>query len=80
MFKKCIKSLILIGFGSVIPKLIFAHAGHRGFVMLLPTDLFIIGGSAVVVLTFVVMAFVIQKKAIGNFSISKSSELAPLNV
>lgn len=37
-----------------IPSTVWAHAGERGFVMLLPTHLFMIGGTAVVALTFVI--------------------------
>ena len=35
-----------------IPEIAFAHAGRRGFVMLLPTDFFITGGGVVVAMTF----------------------------
>jgi hypothetical protein len=37
-----------------IPGAVWAHAGERGYVMLLPTHLFMIGGTAVVALTFVI--------------------------
>jgi len=37
-----------------IPGTVWPHAGERGFVMLLPTHLFMIGGTAVVALTFVI--------------------------
>lgn len=74
-FQKSFKSLILIGLGIIISQLVFAHAGHRGFVMLLPTDLFMIGGGAVVTLTFVIMVFVTRKTVIQKFSIQKSSEV-----
>ncbi len=35
-----------------------AHTGQRAFIMLLPTDLYIAGGAAVVALSFVVMALI----------------------
>ena len=35
-----------------------AHAAERGFILLLPTDLYIFGGAAVVAMTFVLMAVV----------------------
>ena len=73
---KCLESLILSGFFIFIPKLLFAHAGHRGFVMLLPTDLFIIGGGLVVVLTFFVMLIATRKTDVENFSISKVFEVS----
>ena len=40
--------------GSVfwIPEIAFAHAGRRGFVMLLPTDFFITGGGVVVAVSY----------------------------
>lgn len=59
----------------LIPKLLFAHAGHRGFVMLLPTDLFLMGGGLVVVMTFFIMLIVTRKTDVGNFSIPKVSEV-----
>jgi hypothetical protein len=37
-----------------IPGKVWAHAGERGFVMLLPGHLFMIGGTAVVAVTFVI--------------------------
>lgn len=37
-----------------IPSTVWAHAGERGYVMLLPTHLFMIGGTAVVAVTFVI--------------------------
>jgi hypothetical protein len=37
-----------------IPSAVWAHAGERGYVMLLPTHLFMMGGTAVVALTFVI--------------------------
>ncbi len=42
--------LALLTMGS--PGMCIAHSGHRGFVMLLPTRLYIIGGALVVALTF----------------------------
>ena len=35
-----------------------AHAAERGFILLLPTDLYIFGSAAVVAMTFVLMAVV----------------------
>lgn len=35
----------------------FAHAGERGQVLLLPTDLYILGGAAAVALSFMLLAF-----------------------
>ena len=35
-----------------------AHAAARGFILLMPTDLYIAGGAAIVALTFVVMAVI----------------------
>ena len=40
------------------PTSAFAHATERGVILLLPTDLYIGGGAAVVALTFVLMAAV----------------------
>ncbi len=37
-----------------IPSTVWAHAGERGFVMLMPTHLFMIGGTSIVALTFVI--------------------------
>ena len=38
-----------------IPGTVWGHAGERGYVMLLPTHLFMIGGTAIVALTFVIL-------------------------
>ena len=35
-----------------------AHAAERGFILLLPTDLYIFGGAAVVAMTFILMAVI----------------------
>ncbi len=35
-----------------------AHSGARAFILLLPTQLYIVGGAAVVALSFVVMALI----------------------
>jgi hypothetical protein len=37
-----------------VPGTVWAHAGERGYVMLLPTHLFMMGGTAVVAVTFVI--------------------------
>jgi hypothetical protein len=44
------------GIAAVVPPDAAAHAGERGFVLLLPTGLYIAGGAAAVVLSFAVMA------------------------
>ena len=53
-------------FISIFPEFAFAHAGQRGHVMLLPTDLYIAGGAAVVALTFIFMIVVTAKSDIGK--------------
>src|SRR5256885_1694975 len=35
---------------------VFAHAGERGLVLLLPTGMYMLGGAAAVVLSFAVLA------------------------
>ena len=79
MFQKCFKNLIIVGFWILIPQLVLAHAGHRGFVMLLPTDLFMMGGGVVVLFTFVSMVFVTRETDIEKFSIPKihKDEISP---
>ena len=52
--------ILLSGFIFILPELAFAHAGQRGHVMLLPTNLYIGGGAAVVALTFIFMIIVIR--------------------
>ena len=47
-------TLLIVILSASIPSAVWAHAGERGFVMLLPTHLFMIGGTAVVALTFVI--------------------------
>src|SRR6185369_137703 len=44
------------GIAAVVPPDAAAHAGERGFVLLLPTGLYIAGGAAAVVVSFAVMA------------------------
>ena len=44
------------------PEMIFAHAGRRGFVMLLPTEFFIMGGAVIVALTFLLVIILAKKK------------------
>ena len=58
--------ILLSGFIFILPELAFAHAGQRGHVMLLPTNLYIGGGAAVVALTFIFMIIVAGKSAIGK--------------
>ena len=50
----------------ILPEFAFAHAGQRGHVMLLPTDLYIGGGAAVVAFTFIFMIIVTGKSDIGK--------------
>ena len=40
------------------PSIAWAHSGQRGFILLLPTHLYLIGGALVVALSFAVMALV----------------------
>ena len=61
-------------FASFFPKLAFAHAGSRGHVLLLPTQLYIAGGAAVVALTFAVMVFVVRKPLAVQYQISQNYE------
>ena len=61
----CIK-FQLSAFIFILPEFAFAHAGQRGHVMLLPTDLYIGGGAAVVAFTFIFMIIVIGKSDIGK--------------
>ena len=58
--------ILLSGFIFILPELAFAHAGQRGHVMLLPTNLYIVGGASVVALTFIFMIIVAGKSAIGK--------------
>ena len=57
----------------IFPEFALGHAGQRGHVMLLPTDLYIGGGAAVVGLTFIFMIIVAGKSDIG-----KNIKLSPL--
>ena len=66
--------LLSAGFVSFFPQLAFAHAGSRGHVLLLPTQLYIVGGAAVVALTFAAMIFVFRKPLSGQYLISQNSE------
>ena len=61
-------------FASFFPKLAFAHAGSRGHVLLLPTQLYIAGGATVVALTFAVMVFVVRKPLAVQYQISQNYE------
>ena len=45
------------------PSFCLGHAGQRGFVMLLPTDLFILGGGIVVALTFLFVVLMAKSPA-----------------
>ncbi len=56
-----------------IPITVWAHAGERGFVMLLPTHLFMIGGTAVVAVTIVIALALPSLRAIDK--IVRSREL-----
>ena len=56
-----------------IPSTVWAHAGERGFVMLLPTHLFMIGGTAIVAVTFVIALALPSLWAIDK--VVRSSEL-----
>lgn len=46
--------IVIIWVLGFIPGTVWAHAGERGYVMLLPTHLFMIGGTAVVAVTFLI--------------------------
>lgn len=52
--------ILLVSISSTV----WAHAGERGFVMLLPTRLFMIGGTAVVAVTFVIALAVRSLRAV----------------
>ncbi|MGA1599881.1 MAG: hypothetical protein ACO4AU_12580, partial [bacterium] len=41
---------------------LWAHAGHRGYVLLLPTQMYITGGGIVVALTFALVLFGIRQR------------------
>ena len=58
------KKFQLSVFIFILPEFAFAHAGQRGHVMLLPTDLYIGGGAAVVAFTFIFMIIVTGKSNI----------------
>ena len=64
---------LLICAATIFPTSAHAHAAERGFILLLPIDLYIGGGAAVVALTFVLMAAI---QAAGL----KSLERARLNL
>ncbi|MEC8341776.1 MAG: hypothetical protein VXZ71_02815, partial [SAR324 cluster bacterium] len=49
-----------------IPEIAFAHAGRRGFVMLLPTDFFITGGGVVVAMTFLIAVLIGRKSQVAS--------------
>ena len=66
--------LLSASFASFFPQLTFAHAGSRGHVLLLPTQLYIVGGAAVVALTFAVMIFVVRQPLSGQHQISQNDE------
>ena len=72
--KKGSTLLLSAGFASFFPQLVFAHAGSRGHVLLLPTQLYIVGGAAVVALTFAVMIFVVRQPLSGQYQISQNAE------
>jgi hypothetical protein len=54
-----------------------AHTGERGFVMLLPTGLYIAGGALAVVLSFVVMAL-LPSRALSRFTSVSRAEPRPV--
>ena len=56
-----------------IPGTAWAHSGERGFVMLLPTHLFMIGGTSVVAVTFVIALAVRSLRAADR--VARSREL-----
>ena len=66
--------LLSASFASFPPQLTFAHAGSSGHVLLLPTQLYIVGGAAVVALTFAVMIFVVRHPLSGHHQISQNYE------
>ena len=66
--------LLSAGFASFFPQLAFAHAGSRGHVLLLPTQLYIVGGAAVVAVTFALMIFVVRQPLSGQHQISQNYE------
>ena len=69
------KKFQLSVFIFILPEFAFAHAGQRGHVMLLPTDLYIGGGAAVVALTFIFMIIVAGKSNIGkNIKFNQSED------
>ena len=72
--KKVSTLFLSAGFASFFPQLAFAHAGSRGHVLLLPTQLYIVGGAAVVALTFAVMIFVVRQPLSGQYQISQNAE------
>ncbi len=62
-----------------LPTAGLAHAGQRGFVMLLPTKLFIVGGGLAVALTFMLTAFLPVKLFRGQAVESESTALEPVS-
>ena len=48
---------------TLTPTFCLGHAGQRGFVMLLPTDLFILGGGIVVALSFLFVVLMAKSPA-----------------
>ena len=59
-FIRFVPSLVAAALAAIalaVPLAVFAHAGERGFVMLLPTGLFQAGGTAVVAVSFFVVAW-----------------------
>lgn len=54
-----------------------AHTGERGFVMLLPTGLYIAGGALAVVLSFVVMAL-LPSRALARFTSVSTAHSRPV--
>ena len=62
------RMLFFMSLGGVfwIPEIAFAHAGRRGFVMLLPTDFFITGGGVVVAMTFLIAVLIARKSQVAS--------------
>jgi hypothetical protein len=56
--------LAIVTLSVSIPGTVWAHAGERGFVLLLPTHLFMMGGTAVVAVTFVIALTVRSLRAV----------------
>lgn len=51
-----------LGVSVALTENLWAHAGHRGYVLLLPTQMYITGGGIVVALTFALVLFGIRQR------------------